>query len=512
MKLNHRAFIITLTALALAASADSYSASWNANHDARFYPADKPIPGRYIVVLEDDQFAPPGLRTAAMHRRNVQETADQIAFEYRGKRGQTYTEALDGFVVSATPARARQMARDPRIAMVAEDAVVEAAEHSIFEQVAPPSWGLDRIDQRSAGLDSMFYWVSPTLPAPVHVYVIDSGILAGHAEFGGRVDPVNGFNAYFDGQGTEDCNGHGTHVAGTIGGYDFGLAKDAILHPVRVLSCSGNGSLSALIAGVDWVTTQVIEQQHPAVANMSLATSPSLVLDNAIRASIAAGVTYVVAAGNSDTRACFFSPARIDEVITVGATGTDDLRAPYSNFGDCVDLYAPGSSITSAFIGANDATLTMSGTSMAAAHVSGIVAGLLAQAPFATPDQVANALLQHAGTISDPLAAAGESALAYSMIDLDNDPELGHGGLDFDAFCKRGNQRCVFTATQKDQRFQVQQYLWNFGDGTEFSHHRPIARHGYRKSGLSGQITVSVAAVLDSGEIWIHEKTVDLPF
>ena len=206
--------------------------------------------------------------------------------------------------------------------------------------------------------------------------MIDTGIRASHQEFAGRIG--NGFTAITDGQGTNDCNGHGTHVAGTTGGTTYGVAKQVTLHPVRVLSCSGSGSNSGVIAGVDWVTANHVK---PAVANMSLGGGVSTALDNAVQNSIAAGVSYAVAAGNSNANACNYSPARAANAVTVGSTTSSDARSSFSNFGTCVDLFAPGSSITSAWYTSNTATNTISGTSMASPHVAGALALYLHDEP-----------------------------------------------------------------------------------------------------------------------------------
>jgi len=417
--------ILFATAIAVSMSIGSVHAGSNPQ-DGVVRAEEQPIPDRYIVVLRNEQFAAPDARRNAEHRAAIRQTADQVALDYRGRRDRVFSATLNGFSIEASAVQARKIALDPRVEQVFEDAEVFAADQSrLAGQAAPPSWGLDRIDQLSPELDSTYRWVSPPDPEMVHVYVIDTGIAFEHFDLAGRVDASNSFDAFNDGQNAEDCNGHGTHVTGTIGGDEHGVAKYAVMHPVRVLTCSGSGSLSSVIAGVDWVTRQVIDNPQVAVANMSLTTSPSIVLDNAIRASIASGVTYVAAAGNSDTRACFFSPARINEVITVGATSPDDLRTTWSNFGDCVDLYAPGSGITSAYIGSEDATATLSGTSMAAAHVSGIAANLLAQAPGASPEQIETAIVDYAGSMTNPLDSDGESPLAYSLIDLQLDPALG---------------------------------------------------------------------------------------
>lgn len=464
------------------------------------------IPDQYIVVLEETQFAPPGLARAAERRREVSDTADLIATEYRGRRQHVFSESLTGFSVKMNSRRARKLASDPRVAFIVPDTWVASATESV--QTDPPSWGLDRLDQRDSILDGAYGWYAAENGEDVHVYVLDTGIRSTHTDFGGRVDTVNSFNAYFDGNDVNDCNGHGTHVGGIIGGTQYGVAKNAILHPVRVLTCSGAGSLSAVIAGVDWITGQVLENQHPAVASMSLSSSPSTVLDDAIRTSIAAGVTYVVAAGNSNTSACSYSPARIDEVITVGATTMDDTRMPNSNYGDCVDIFAPGDRITSTFNRSDTDSASMSGTSMAAPHVAGTAALLLAQRPGASPAEVADAIIAQANSFTDEFGADGTSALVYSMIEVDTGPV--DGGLEFTDECSPRSRRCVFTASLPPESGTVARYYWDFGDGSTFDHKRPIARHGFRDE--SGSASVILAVELVGGGSYMVSQQVELPF
>jgi len=464
------------------------------------------IPDQYIVVLEETQFAPSALTRSAERRRQVTDTADLIASEYRGKRRFVFSESLTGFSISISERRARQLEKDLRVARVIPDTLVFSTSENV--QTLPPSWGLDRLDQRDPFLDDAYGWYAAENGEDVHVYVIDTGIRSTHIDFEGRVDTVNSFNAYLDGNDVNDCNGHGTHVGGIIGGAQHGVAKNAVLHPVRVLTCSGAGSLSAVIAGVDWITGQVLNAQHPAVASMSLESSPSLVLDSAIRTSIEAGVTYVVAAGNSTESACFHSPARIDEVITVGATAMDDTRMANSNFGPCVDIYAPGDGIISTFNRSDTDSVSMSGTSMAAPHVAGTAALLLAQRPEATPAEIAEEIMAHASSFSDEFGADGTSALVYSMIELYNGP--ADGGLEFTSECSSRSRRCVFTANLPPENGTVARYYWDFGDGSTFEHRHPIARHGFRSE--TGSVTVILAVELVGGGSFMTSQEVELPF
>ncbi|HET9530168.1 MAG TPA: S8 family peptidase, partial [Blastocatellia bacterium] len=252
-----------------------------------------------------------------------------------------------------------------------------------------PPWGLDRIDQRDRPLSATYTYTRNG--AGVNVYIIDTGIRRTHTQFGGRA--VIGFDAINDGRNTSDCNGHGTHVAGTVGGSTFGVAKGVRLFAVRVLNCSGSGSTSGVVAGVNWVTSNHIK---PAVANMSLGGGASSSIDTAVNNSINAGVTYAVAAGNSNQNAANFSPARVSAAITVGSSTINDARSSFSNFGSVVDIFAPGSSIQSAWWTSDTATATLSGTSMASPHVAGVAARILQGSPGASPATVRNTIVNDA--------------------------------------------------------------------------------------------------------------------
>jgi subtilisin family serine protease len=278
-------------------------------------------------------------------------------------------------------------------------------------QDGPASWGLDRIDQRRLPLDESY---SPEGGGSgATAYVIDTGIRASHEDFGGRAR--SGYDFVDDDANAADCHGHGTHVAGTVGGTDYGVAKGADVVGVRVLDCRGSGTTSQVVAGIDWVTEHAA---RPAVANLSLGGGPDGVLDDAVRRSIDSGVTYSIAAGNGNLLgwpqdACGTSPARVPEAITVGATDRDDARASFSNTGSCVDLFAPGVDIISASIGSDSATDTLSGTSMAAPHVTGVAALYLAGHPSAGPAQVRDAVVNAAtdGAVGDPRAGSPDRLL-----------------------------------------------------------------------------------------------------
>jgi subtilisin family serine protease len=294
------------------------------------------------------------------------------------------------------------LSEDFRVAFVEEDAVVTAD----ATQSNPP-WGLDRIDQRSRPLNAIytFNWTG----AGVFAYVIDTGIRTAHTQFGGRA--ANVFDA-FGGNG-QDCNGHGTHVAGTIGGSTFGVAKSVNLRGVRVLNCSGSGTNSGVIAGVDFVR---LNRQNPAVANMSLGGGASSALDTAVNNLSNSGVPIAVAAGNSNANACNSSPARAANAITVGSTTTTDARSSFSNFGTCLDLFAPGSGILSAWFTSNTATATLSGTSMASPHVAGVAALYRQFNPGASAATVRNAIVNGATTnvVTNP-GTGSPNRLLYSL-------------------------------------------------------------------------------------------------
>jgi subtilisin family serine protease len=289
----------------------------------------KAVSGSYIVVLKDS-----GASVAA---------AD-VAAKHGVSPRFTYTSAIKGFAVQTSLEQARRIAADPAVAYVEEDQKVSV---QVFVQNNPPSWGLDRIDERSLPLDSKYHY--PSTAPRVTAYIIDTGIRFTHQEFGGRA--VLGVDTVGDGQNGNDCHGHGTHVAGTVGGRSVGVAKQVHLVAVRVLNCAGSGSFAGVIAGVDWVTNEALTTRGLRVANMSLgAPGTSAAVETAVTNSIAANVHYSIAAGNSfGADACNFTPARTPRATTVGATDITDTRANFSNIGTCLDLFAPGVGIYSAW-------------------------------------------------------------------------------------------------------------------------------------------------------------------
>lgn len=312
----------------------------------------------------------------------------------------TYENVFSGVAVELSPDAARALARNPRVQSIEPDGVVTASATQ-----TGVTWGLDRIDERTRLLSTSFTYPD-SAGAGVTAYIVDTGVFSGHSEFAGRMKPGVSFVA--DNLGTEDCTGHGTHVAGTVAGTTYGVAKAAWITPVRVLDCSGSGSWSAVIAGLDWIGKNVAK---PAVVNMSLGGGGNTSLDTAVRNLHAQGVTVVVAAGNESKSACNYSPARVTEAVTVGATTSLDARASYSNFGSCLDIFAPGSGVQSAYppdetaeIPDNSRTAILSGTSMASPHVAGAAALLLGENPALTQVQVRDQLVSNAtlGVVTSP--------------------------------------------------------------------------------------------------------------
>lgn len=380
--MSRRRFAPALLLVAAAACADATSPA----NPARLAPLIEPtmdfqtrlVDNEWIVVLRDDADEEVGARRA-------------------GARGglvvARWRDALRGYAVRGNAALILAVRGDNDVAYVEQ-----VQEYSIDATQNNATWGLDRIDQANLPLNGTYSYTSTG--SGVRAYIIDTGIRTSHNDFGGRAS----FGVNYAGGSNSDCNGHGTHVAGTVGGTTWGVAKAVRLIAVKVLNCSGSGTTTGVVSGINWVAANAIK---PAVANMSLGGGASTSIDNAVQNAINAGITFVVAAGNSNANACNYSPARAANAITVGATTSTDARASYSNYGTCVDIFAPGSSITSAWRTSNSATNTISGTSMASPHVAGAVARYLQGNPTASPSTVTSAIINAATLNKVTNAGAG---------------------------------------------------------------------------------------------------------
>jgi subtilisin family serine protease len=342
----------------------------------KFRRSERPIPNRYIVVLNDtDEY---GQETKAAER------AAEHARGFSMRVNKVYDSSIKGYAAEMSDTEAVRLSEDSRIRYIEQDSIVEETDSQ-----SNVGWGLDRIDQRTVTYDNTFSY--STTGAGVNIYILDSGVMQTHIDLQGRV--VDAFDAVNDNTPISQCNGHGTGVAGVAGGSTYGVAKNALLHSVRVLPCTGYGSLSDTLAGVDWVTRHAVK---PAVANMSLGTSSSATLNSAVAASIASGVVYVVAAGNESDDACRYSPSGATDAITVGGTKANDERIAYSNFGRCVDIFAPGEGVRTIW-NTTDSTFTYaSGTSFASPYAAGVAALFLERNPTATPQQVRDAMTANA--------------------------------------------------------------------------------------------------------------------
>ncbi len=442
------------------------------------------IPDDYIVVFR------PGVR-------DVAGLARQLTAARGGTLGFLYQHALQGFSAHLSAQAAAALRNNPNVAYVEQDQVATA---SGTETGA--TWGIDRIDQR-AGLDGTYSWNENG--AGVTAYIIDTGIDIAHPDFGGRARI--GVDEIGDGRDGFDCDGHGTHVSGTVGGTKYGVAKGVSLVAVRVLDCSGNGSFAGVVAGVDWVTGDH-RAGSPAVANMSLGGSSSSAVDQAVEASIADGVAYAVAAGNAGWDACYYSPADAPDAMTIGATGSNDQRPYWSNYGSCVDWFAPGVNITSDWPGAR--INTISGTSMATPHTTGVAALYLQANPSAMPKQVRDAL--YAATDKGIVGA-----LNSANGDLLYTPPAGWGSTppptnqppnaDFGASC--ADLSCQFTDWSSDSDGTVTAWSWDFGDGTSSGAQSPS--HTY---GSANTYTVTLMVTDDDGAsstTTSHDVTVTSP-
>lgn len=440
---------------------------------------DLKIPGQYIVVFKG---------TVA----DVHALAYELIAMHEGVPIFIYQHALRGFSARLSEQAANVISRHPLVSYVEQDSAVWA-----FATQQNATWGLDRIDQRSLPLDGKYTY--DYTGNGVRAYILDTGIRYTHQEFGKRAS--FGFDA-FGGNGS-DGNGHGTHVAGTVGGTVYGVAKQVGLISVRVLDNSGSGTTSGVIAGIDWVTANHVK---PAVANMSLGGGASTALDDAVKNSIAAGVGYAVAAGNGNfigrqDDACKYSPARVPEAMTISATDNTDKKASWANYGNCVDWFAPGVSITSAWHTSDTATNTISGTSMAAPHSAGVAALYLEMNPGASPQQVRDAIYDATTKGIVTSSNTANNHLLYSLLDgsapPSNEPPTAnftYTTIDLTAY---------FTDTSSDSDGIIAAWSWTFGDGGTSTVQHPTYTYA-----AEGTYTVSLTVTDDEGATGTVSKNV----
>ena len=391
------------------------------------------LPNQYIVVLKENGFTSAGIKKITgesveqVTKRLLKEAniagrkfdeKHPTTQEVKNKSINIYKHALKGFSATLSEGSYRAMKKNKEVESIEQDGMA----YPIAFQNPTQSWGQDRVDQRNLPLNQVYQY--NTSGSGVHAYVIDTGIRATHNDFVGRVG--NGRDLVENDNTPQDCNGHGTHVAGTIAGTQYGLAKQATLHSVRVFGCTGGSPWSRTIAAVDWVVANHIK---PAVVNMSLSGGNNTAMDTAVNNAVAAGISFAVAAGNNyGANACTRSPARAANAITVGSTNNDDARSNFSNIGICVDIFAPGRAIKSAWFTSNTATNTISGTSMATPHIAGVIALHLENFPNATPAQVTASIL--AGATPNKITNVGTGSpnlLAYSILQ----PAPPQSGIDW---------------------------------------------------------------------------------
>ncbi len=495
-----RARRILIAALAVAPALSLFAA-----------PQARTVPGRYIVTLRPD-----AVRSIRSPKESVAvlPTVDQVArglaLAHGGAVGRRFDHALEGYVALTDEAGAERLRHDPRVAAVTPDAWVDLA----GMQVAPPSWGLDRIDQRPVDLDGVYAY--PNGGAGVDVYVVDTGIRSTHEEFGGRVDTSRAFSTLADGYGSEDCNGHGTAVAGVIGAATYGGAKQVTLHPVRVFDCSGNGTISDILAGLDWVASDFAASRvkkgkrivggAPAVVNMSFEVLLYSAVNGAVDSLVRDGITAVAAAGNDADDACWYSPSSTDSAIVVGSTNPDDTMSSFSNWGPCVDLYAPGYGITTTYGRSDTDVVQFAGTSVAAPHATAVAALYLADHPKASPAEVESALLVNAGS------APGTPLLYSGFLNPDSSPSseppaaAGAPGAEFSVSCHPKNRTCSFDASASSGDLAT--WTWDLGDGASALNTTSDERYRY---GSSGTYQVTLTVTDTAGQTASVTRPVDVP-
>ena len=443
--------------------------------------------------------------TIVVFKSTVQDPAgraNQLIAAHGGRLRFTYSHALKGFAADLPIQAEEALLNNPNVAYVEPDLLVRA------DDIEPnATWGLDRIDQRALPLDATYAY--STTGAGVHVYILDSGIRTTHREFGGRASGA--YTAISDGNGTSDCTGHGTHVAGTIGGTTYGVAKGVTLFAVRVLDCSGWGTWSQIIAGIDWVTQN---RQLPAVANMSLGGTASSAVNQAVQNSIAAGVVYAVAAGNNGADACNYSPASAPAALTVGAVSNSDNYQSFSNYGPCLDLFAPGQAIRSAYYVDDTSSVLKAGTSMASPHAAGVAALYLSAHPSATPAEVASAIVSGgtAGVLTG-VPSGTANLLLYSNVAAGSTPlpppppppstdQAPYPS--FTSSCPKG--LCTFDASGSTDDHGIASYTWDFGDGSaSVTASSAIVSHAF---GAKGQYTVTLRVTDTAGQAGQTQRVV----
>lgn len=421
----------------------------------------QPVDAQYIVVLKQE-LVHLGRTDQRSSLPEVLTLAVDLSAQYDLQFVRSYQHVLPGFVVRANAKQLERLLFDPRVDYVEQDGVVTASATQ-----TGATWGIDRVDQRNLPLNSSYIY--DTTASNVHAYIVDTGVLGSHTEFTGRMS--NGYTAISDANGTNDCNGHGTHVAGTVGGTTYGVAKQARIHPVRVLGCDGSGTNSGVIAGMDWVTANHVK---PAVANMSLGGGADPATDAAVNASIAAGVVYTLSAGNSfGADACTQSPARVTAGLTVMAFDINDRLANFSNIGTCTDLGAPGVGITAGWIGSPTATNTIDGTSMSAPHVAGAAILYLSANPGSTVAQVNAAIINNA--TNGIISGVGGGAFPANSPNKNLNIQFIGGGptnqppvASFTWSCT--GLSCTFNGTgSSDPDGSIASYNWTISSGTSVS-------------------------------------------
>jgi subtilisin family serine protease len=376
----------------------------------KFGESPEDVAARLLVDIEHNQ------RTFDNKNGKVTSLAD---IEPTNKIGVVFSHAIQGFSATLTPESVAYLKLQPEIDYIEPDQIISVN----ATQTPPPSWGLDRIDQLTLPLDNSYNYNEDG--AGVHAYIIDTGLRSTHNDFAGRVG--DGYDFVNNDNDPEDCMGHGTHVAGTVAGQSYGVAKNAIIHSLKVFGCVNSGSLIDIISAVDWVR---LNYQSPAVINMSLGSSGSNAMDSAVNAVIDAGITVVTSGGNNGLSpegkspySCDYSPARVPNAITVGNTTSSDSRAPTSNFGSCLDLFAPGELILSAYWRSDSDTATLSGTSMASPHVAGVIANYLESRPGATPAEVSQLIINNAtADVVTDARGGSPNRLLFNVLDENAPP------------------------------------------------------------------------------------------